>query len=99
MPVDISEYDRLARDNLNDSIPTGNEPGLVTQQLTPGGASVQSAEFAENARFIRVHTDVAVRFAFGKNPTASASSPRLGPGSTEFFGVRPGHKMAVITTS
>lgn len=99
MPVDISEYPSLSRDGLGSQVPTGAEPAAVFQQVTASGASAQSAPFGEGTRFVRVHTDAAVRIAIGPNPTASAATMRLGANSTEFFGVRPGHKLAAISSS
>lgn len=99
MPVDISEYTNLARDAQNNVVHAGVEPATAVQQVSQGGSSTQSAAFSSTTSFVRVHADSAVRIAFGANPTASASSPRMPAGATEFFGVRPGHKLAVITTS
>lgn len=99
MPVDISEYIGLAQDGQGSKVPTGAEPAKVQQQVVVSGGSVQSDAFADSTRFVRVHTDVAVRIKFGANPSADGSSMRMGPGSTEFFGVTPGHKMAVIQTT
>lgn len=99
MPVDISEYTNLARDAQNNVVHAGAEPATATQQRTQGGTSTQSDAFSSATYFVRVHTDSAIRIAFGSNPTATTASPRMPAGATEFFGVRPGHKLAVITTS
>lgn len=82
----------------------GQEPALAIQQLAIGGASVLSAAFHAQTRFVRLHTDAicAVLFsnAAGADPTAAAgTSQRMAAGSTEYFGVNPGHKVAVITTT
>ena len=100
MPVDITEYATLARDNLGNTIAAGVEPSAVVQQITASGVSAAcGADFNENTRFVRVHTDVAVRIAFGKTPTAAATSQRMAAGATEYFGVTPGVRMAAITTT
>lgn len=97
MPLDISEYDALAVDVNGHVIAAGVEPPVVEQApVTIGVSSTQSAAFNERTRFVRLHCDVACRVAFGVNPTASATSKRMAAGQTEFFGVRPGQRVAVI---
>lgn len=96
--VDITEYTQLARDALGNVMPVGGEPA-PNQQVAIGAGSVQSTAFGDNVRLVRVHTDAPCRVAFGVNPTASASSKRMASGQTEYFGVRPGDKVAVITTT
>lgn len=98
MPVDITEYSFLARDAQGNTIPAGREPGRV-QQVPIGGSSQQSSAFAGDTNFVRVHADSACRIAFGANPSADMSCARLAGGATEFFGVRPGDKIAVISSS
>lgn len=100
MPVDVIEYQFLASDSLGNVIPTGREPAAVVQTpVAIGGVSTQSAAFGSNTRLVRLHTDAACRVAFGENPTATANSMRLAANSTEFFGVIPGQKVAVITST
>lgn len=96
--VDITEFARIARAPQGDVIPTGEFPA-VTQQVAIGAGSVQSAVFADGTSFVRVHTDAVARIDIGANPTASATSPRMAAGATEYFGVKPGHRIAVITTT
>lgn len=93
--ADISEYPVLARDNRGSVIATGVEPSDAHQQLTIG-VEVKSAAFGGNTRFVRVHAESAIRIKFGPTPTASATSPRMAAGSTEYFGVTPGHQISVI---
>ncbi len=104
MPLDITEYDSLALDARGNVILVGQEPAIAVQQLVPGGASVASASFSGNTRFVRLHTDVTCRVEFrangpDTNPTAAATSQRLPAGATEFFGVRPGYRVACITST
>lgn len=76
------------------------EPGHVIQTpVAIGGASVQSAAFNADTRIIRVHTDAVCSIAFGTNPTATANSMRLAGNQTEYFAVRAGDKLAVITNT
>ena len=96
---DITEYDKLARDASGAIIQTGGEPAAVQQQVAVAGASAQSAAFSLATRFVRVHSDVPTRILFGANPTAVATSMRIAAGATEYFGVIPGQKIAVILTT
>jgi hypothetical protein len=98
--VDISEYENQARDARNDSIPTGNEPALAYQQVAITAGSVASVAFQDTTRMVRVHADAVCRIKFGAAPVAAAgTSMRMAAGSTEYFGVRPGEKLAVITSA
>lgn len=99
MPLDITEYQNLARDDLNVVIAAGKEPASVVQQVAISGVSTQSNPFASTTRFIRLHTDVACRVAFGTNPAAAGTSQRMAAGQTEFVGVTPGTRVAVISTT
>ena len=91
--ADISEYWSLARDASGQVAQVGAEPSFVDQQLTIG-SEVKSAAF--KGSFIRLHVDAACRIQFGLNPTASSATMRLAAGTTQYFGVIPGHKISVI---
>lgn len=100
MPLDITEYDNMPRDGSGASIPTGLEPALVNQQVAISGVSAQSAALNSSTRFVRLHTDVACRVAFGSNPTAAGTDRRMAAGQTEYIGVRAGGlRIAVISTT
>lgn len=96
--LDVTEYVNLARDGVGNVMPVGGEPA-PTQQVNITAGSLQSAAFGANSRLARVHADVACRVEFGTNPTATAASKRMAAGQTEYFGVRPGDKVAVISTT
>lgn len=96
----ITEYSVLPRDEKGISVPVPQEPCLVEQTpVVIGGGSLQSAAFNASTKFIRLHTDAICSIAFGTNPTASANSQRLRADATEFYGVRGGDKVAVITNT
>lgn len=78
-------------------VPVAQEPAVTKQTVAIGGGSLQSAAFNERTRFVRLYCDVACSLEFGVNPTAAANSCSMGAGQTEYFGVQPGHKVAVIT--
>lgn len=99
MPLDITEYQHLAQDENGRVIAAGKEPALLNQQVTIAVGSTQSAALSASTRFVRLHTDAACRIAFGGNPTAAATSQRMAAGQTEYFGVTPGTKIAVIQST
>lgn len=80
-------------------IPIAQEPEIASQTVAIGAGSVQSSAFNLATTFIRVHTDAICSVKVGSNPTATAASKRLAANQTEYFGVSPGHKIAVITNS
>ena len=95
----ISEYKTLTRDNRGHMLPGGQEPGAVEQSVAIGGGSLQSEPFGEGTRFIRVNTDTACSLIFGDDPVATTDAKRLPANATEYFGVQPGMKLAVIANS
>lgn len=96
MPVYIQEYARQPIDRNNRLLPAGEEPAVTSQTVAVGASSTQSSPFNTLTGFVRVHTDVVCSVAFGANPTATATSMRMAANTTEFFGVTPGHRVAVI---
>lgn len=75
-------------------------PPLVDQTpVVIGAGSLQSAAFDAATTLVRIHTDAICSIAFGTNPTATANSQRMAANSTEYFAVKFGHKVAVITNT
>lgn len=102
MPLDITEYTDLASDARGNVVPTGLEPSRLVQQVQVGIGSVQSQPLSDVTRFVRLHSDVTCRVAFGppgSSPVAGPESQRLVGGASEFFGVRPGSVIAVIQSN
>lgn len=99
MPLDITEFDAMPADENGGFMAVGKMPPRANQQVALSGVSAQSAAFGASTKFVRLHTDVACRIEFGANPTASATSPRMAAGQTEYFGVWPGQIVAGITTT
>lgn len=94
----ITEFSGLqdAMAHPGQSAPVAMLPSAATQNLTPGGASLQSAVLAASTKLVRLHAVVACHVLTGSNPTATTAGLFLAAGSTEYFGVRPGDKIAVI---
>lgn len=94
----LTEFSALPID-LNLATPQlAKLPGLADQVVTYSG-STQSAAFSASTRFIRVHTDADCHIQAGANPTASVGHAKLIAGQTEYFGVNPGDKLAVILSA
>lgn len=92
--VYISEYSNLGKADI-----VAREPSVATQVVAIGGTSAQSSAFGAGTNVIRVHTDAVCSISIGENPTATADTLRMSAGQTEYFGVTPAHKIAVITNS
>lgn len=75
-------------------------PKVVSNNVTIGGSTTQSAPFAGNTRIIRVHADAICSVEIGGlNPVATAASQRFAANQTEYFVVAPSDRLAVITNS
>lgn len=70
----------------------------VTQQPLMATAGT-SAAFSQYTRMIRVHTDAPIKVSVGSAPGATANSPRLAANQTEYWTVKPGDKLAWITSA
>jgi mRNA degradation ribonuclease J1/J2 len=92
----VTEYERIPV-GAGGSIPMGAEPAQAAQTVAIGGVTAQSNAFAATTQYIRVHADAICSLAFGTNPTATAVLTRLAANQTEYFSVRPGDKVAVIS--
>lgn len=75
-------------------------PGLAKQSMAITGASTTLATaFTAQTRFIRVHTDAICSIAIGSAAVAVATYDRMPADATEYYGVTPGHNLAVITNT
>lgn len=95
--VYISEHASLVMDYVNGHpVAALQEPSTEQTPITSSGVSQQSSAFGASTRIVRIHTDGIVSIAFGTNPTATTNSKRLAANQTEYFGVAPDMKVAVI---
>jgi len=93
----ISEFDNLANFPRSGLVtPAAQTPAIVQQMVDYSTSSLQSAVFNEKTRFVRVHVDGVAHVIFGDNPTATTNSMRMAADQTEYFGVTPGQRLAVI---
>ena len=93
--MNITEYTSLATAGNGEIVMAGAEPSRTTQEVAVGPLPVTSQAFDSATRFVRVHAPQSVRIAFGEDPVVTPSSTLLPAGATEFFGVVPGHRVAV----
>lgn len=92
----ISVYEHVARDMVNTPIPIPQTPPLAEDWVEITTESKQSCVFEDRARFIMVSTEIPCCLAFGDDPVAEISYHPLSPGVDRWYGVRPGHRLAVI---
>jgi hypothetical protein len=93
--VFISEY--ADSGFVTGPVAVGKEPAISNQLVTSAVGTAQSAAFKSNTRLVRVHTDTAIYYRFGTNPTAvTATDAKMAANQTEYFQVMPGDKIAVI---
>lgn len=97
--LDITEYSSLATDRQGRTVMAGMEPKVTNQQVSIGASSTQSAAINSSTSIVRLHTDSACRVEIGADPTAAATSMRMAANSTEYLGIKPGLKIAVIATT
>lgn len=102
----ITEFQALGQAGLptngygpNGPTQAAQQPPTAEQTVAIGGVSVASAAFNAATTLVRLHTDAICSIEFGAAPTATATTARMAAGQTEYFGVLPGMKVAVITNT
>lgn len=95
----VTEFDAPFID-LSKGMPMVFGPKLAVNNVAIGAGSVASAAFGANTKIIRVHTDAICSIAVGgAAPVATASDARMAANQTEYFYVKAGDKIAVITNT
>ena len=89
----VSEYARPTPHG--GGAPSGQEPEVLTQVVV-FSSSTQSDGFSDDTTFVRIWADADCRVKFGADPTADGDSKPITAKAAEYFGVRPGHKIAAI---
>lgn len=96
----ITEFDRLAVGANGETMSVGRGPPVTDQSpVAISSTSTQSAAFKGTTHFVRLHTDAICGISFGADPTAVGTNLRLAANQTEYFGVHPGQKVAVISST
>ena len=95
----VTIYKGMARDVVNTPVPAPETPPLAEWSLEIGVDSNQSEPFPEFAKFISVKAMSACCLAFGKDPKADHHFHPMDAGELRWYGVYPGHKIAVTVYS
>ena len=82
----------------------GQEPDATEQVVAISGSSTASVPFGGYTALVRIHTDVICSIVFSTVaqittntvPTALTTNKRLAANQTEYFGVLPNQRVAVI---
>ena len=77
----------------------GQLPAVAEQTVAIGAGSVVSAAFNSQTTFIRVCSDAVCSIVAGAAPTATPNNMRLPANSPDYFAVKAGQKLAVITNT
>lgn len=95
----ITEYAAQAADAANRNAPMPMEP-VVTTQTVAIGVEAKSAAFNALTHMIRVHTDAVCSILINDStPVATTSHPRMAADTTEYFGVKAGMQLSVISNT
>lgn len=93
----VTVYRHMALDDFNRLIAAPMTPPLDEFYLEIGPESSVSDPFPQYATFISVKPEVDCALAFGEEPVADPDFHRLDAGEKCFYGVREGHRIAVIS--
>lgn len=80
--VYISEHEDYGQVTQSGIIPAAT---LTAHIVSVTATASLSSAFSSAARVIRIHTDTVCSVSFGTAPSATASSPRMAGGQTEYF--------------
>ena len=85
--LNITGAKELARDQTGQYVPV-RMTGATVQEITGITATPQSSSaFQPSTGFIRLYSDIAIRYALGTNPTAGATSTPLAADVLEIIGI------------
>ena len=94
----ITELVSLGFDPHGGAVLAPQLPSANEQSIAIGGASVASAAFGAETKFVMINTDTACCLAFGVTPVAVTTAHRMGANETRFYSTRPGDSVAVIAS-
>ena len=97
----ITEFSTQARDSTFGAplIPAPQMPPVAEQTVAIAGSSAASSAFNAATMFVCLTPKADCHVAFGGAPTATTSLMPLTAGQAYYFGVTPGHKVAVIAAA
>lgn len=91
----ITEFQASGNSVSGAQLQVGVQPAVAMQKVT-FSASTQSAAFDSRTVFLRLHPTADCHIIVGTDPTATTNHMPMLADSTEYFGVLPGMKLAVI---
>ncbi len=94
--LNISIYSHLAYDAGNSSMGAPATPPLAEDAVEINTTSTQSKIFPTGASFICIKPDDNCSLAFGEDPEADPKFHPVDAGERLWYGVHPGHRLAVI---
>ncbi|MCF1457185.1 MAG: hypothetical protein LPH21_06355 [Shewanella sp.] len=96
--VTISEYQRSGRDVTGTLLAAALEPADFVHNVNLDIAN-NSEFFAPTTHFIRVVSDVDIRYSIGPGETITDNHAMIVAGQTEYFAVRPGARFSAMIKS
>ncbi len=96
MRLYITGYSRVAYASNMHSLPAPHEPAEFNESLPISSVGAISKPFPGDTRFLCIVNDDPCWVAFGEDPVAVVGEHPLLAGE-HFFGVFPGHRLAVIS--
>ena len=94
----IAEFREQANASYGQLLQLPQVPPAASQVVT-FTTSTQSSALSAGTTFVRVIADADCHIEVGGNPTATTSLLPLTAGQAYYFGVTPGHKVAVIAAA
>lgn len=95
----ITEFSGIQQDLRGHNPQIAVMPPVTEQTVAIGAASAQSSAFNNLTTMVRIESDVTCSVLFGSDPTATAVKMRIAADSPEYFMVKTGHKVAVISNT
>lgn len=93
----IAEFSAIGRESPGTVAQAASLPPVAEQAVT-FTTTTQSSALSADTTLVRVMSDADCFIAVGTNPTAVVTGAvKLIAGQAEYFGVRPGHKIAAVT--
>ena len=90
----IDEFSSLRTDSDGRIVPVADYSKIVATQTVTFTTATDSAAFSAGTQIIRVIADAKAHYAIGSAPTATANSSYLAADTSEYFGVKAGHKIS-----
>lgn len=98
MPLFINEFSRMALDQGHTSTGVPIVPPIATHRVNIGANSEQGPKWADSTVMIELYATENCCLAFGEDPQADHEYFMMGAGTTRYYGVSSGHRLAVCAS-